>query len=89
VFYDPRNDCYPPQVLRQGWKLDLVQSGWQQVIDNWKIDTVITPSRKLSGLLRRRGWQVRGKFGGDAYTPPLVLLRAPAPPGQMKQRGGG
>jgi len=44
VFIDQRNDCYPPQVLRDYFTVHRLEPGWQEVLDRWQIDAVAWPA---------------------------------------------
>lgn len=43
-FIDQRNDCYPPQVLRDYLTVHRLDEGWREVLVRWNIDSVLWPS---------------------------------------------
>jgi hypothetical protein len=74
VFIDQRNDCYPPEVLQDYLRAHRVETGWQDVLAKWRIDTVLWPSGgALADALRSSpGWQVSYE-DGDA----VIFRRTP------------
>lgn len=60
LFIDQRNDCYPPQVFRDYLTVHRVETGWREVLDRWRVDIVVYPSRSvLANVLREEsGWRL-------------------------------
>jgi hypothetical protein len=70
-FWDPRNDCYPADVLDAGLKIQRQEVGWYEALKRWKVDTVLTDDPTLQQALRKRGWRVVGRHRAH------LLLRSP------------
>ena len=54
VFYDPRNDCYPPEVAEAGFLLESpdARQGATAVLDRWGTEIVLVPdSHPVFGAL--------------------------------------
>lgn len=75
VFFDPRNDCYPPDVLADGFAVEAVEDGWQAVLDRRGIDHVLTADLRLQTPLIATGWRVKRSWPAGEGT--LSLLVAP------------
>lgn len=60
VFVDDRHDFYGEAYVREYLRVIHLDPGWQQVLDLWKVNLVVMPSRaKLSDALRRSSsWTV-------------------------------
>lgn len=58
VFIDDRHDFYGDAYIREYLKTIHVESGWQQILDQWRVNLVVLPSKaKLSQALRgSRQW---------------------------------
>ncbi len=69
VFWDARNDCYPPEVYAEGMRIALREPSWVQVLDRWEVQQVVTRDRGLALALEAEGWQLR------LDSPVLVLTR--------------
>jgi hypothetical protein len=61
VFVDDRHDFYGEPYIRDYLKVIHLEQGWEQVLDEWKVDLIVMPSNaKLSEALRHLpGWKVR------------------------------
>ena len=61
VFVDDRHDFYGEPYIRDYLKVIHLEQGWEQVLDEWKVDLIVMPSKaKLSEALRHLpGWKVR------------------------------
>lgn len=59
VFIDGRADAYPPEVLQDYLSIERVQPGWQRLLDNYKVDTVVYRANTslTAALAREPGWQ--------------------------------
>jgi hypothetical protein len=54
VFYDPRNDCYPPEVAEAAFLLESsgARQGAPAVLDRWGTELVLVPdSHPVFGAL--------------------------------------
>ena len=71
VFWDSRNDCYPEAVFKDGVAVMRMTHGWLDVLDRWRVDTVVTAQPVLRDALAHEGFQLRGQSGGVS-----VLVRS-------------
>jgi hypothetical protein len=59
VFIDDRHDFYGDAILQEYLKVLHLESGWENVLDGWKVDVVLMPTKsKVAGTLEARGWAV-------------------------------
>lgn len=60
VFIDQRNDCYPPDVLRDYLAVHRLEPGWREVLERRGVEAVAYPaSSPLAAALRREpGWRL-------------------------------
>lgn len=68
VFWDGRNDCYPANVFSDGVLVERLEPGWRDVLERWRIDTVVTRKTTLATALTREGWRLAGKWGEVAIV---------------------
>lgn len=61
-FWDPRNDCYPLNVLRDGLKIEKRWPGWETAAARWEIDAVLTADAEMQAALREQGWHEHARF---------------------------
>jgi hypothetical protein len=59
VFIDDRHDFYGDGYIREYLKVVHLEAGWQQVLDQWRVNLIVMPSKaKLSEALRgSNGWK--------------------------------
>jgi hypothetical protein len=69
VFWDGRNDCYPPEVWADGLVIERAAAGYRARLDAWHVDAVLTESPALTAALRGDGWTVAAADRG------VLLLR--------------
>jgi hypothetical protein len=76
VFIDQRNDCYPPDVLRDYLAVHRLEPGWREVLDRRRVDAVAYPaaSRLAAALRREPAWRLVHE---DAQAALFVRSRAP------------
>lgn len=63
VFWDSRNDCVPFDVYRDGVAIERETPGWQDILDRWRIDTVVTASAGKVAALAQSGWRRTAREG--------------------------
>ncbi len=56
VFWDSRNDCYPVGVVEDGLRVAYQLERWQEVLEHWAVDTVLTGDDALAAALLEAGW---------------------------------
>ncbi|TNE88098.1 MAG: hypothetical protein EP330_15690 [Deltaproteobacteria bacterium] len=76
VFMDSRNDCYPPEVLSDGFAVERRVDGWRDILAKWAVDHVATAHPELQEGLAAEGWTVLGRWEADGEAP-IELLAAP------------
>jgi hypothetical protein len=69
AFWDPRNDCYPLEVLLDGLRVEKRRAGWIETLDRWAVEAVLTSDPQLVQELERRTWQAIARDGA------FVLIR--------------
>ena len=76
VFVDGRADLYGDELLREFKTAIHLQEGWREVLDGWKVDTVLVPPgcALAQALLMDGGWE-RGF--GDSRA--VVFVRRQGP----------
>lgn len=83
VFYDSRNDCYPPEVLREGFAIERQEAGWETILSRWSIDHVVTANAALVTALKEQNWEQVAMFNSeDSDFSVITLLRFPSPDNQ-------
>jgi hypothetical protein len=72
VFVDGRADLYGDDLLRQFKTAVQIRTGWQDVLDRWKVDAVLVPPScaLAQALLLDPNWQA-----GFSDSKAIVLLR--------------
>ncbi len=70
VFWDPRNDCYPEDVLLDGIAVMVRHPGWQERLARRGVDAVVTRDPAKVEALRSAGWRPAGRAADVS-----VLLR--------------
>jgi hypothetical protein len=69
VFFDPRIEVFPAQVIRDDLAVSSGQQGWQRILDRWNIRVLVADPGEQSGLLPRilrdPGWRLvyRDRWG--------------------------
>ena len=59
VFIDDRHDFYGDAMLREYLKVLHLESGWQEVLNQWHVNSVLLPGKsKISTALKDMGWRV-------------------------------
>ena len=56
VFWDGRNDCYSANVFEEGVRVAFLLPGWESVLDDWKIESILTRRAPLVAALKEAGW---------------------------------
>ena len=79
VFWDGRNDCYTAEIFRDGVTIQWLDPGWQDKLDKWRIDTVLTIEPELVDALEKNGWQKKGQWGAITW-----MSRTPINPDKDK-----
>ena len=79
VFWDGRNDCYTTEIFRDGLTIQWMRPGWQDRLDKWRIDAILSIQPRLVDLLKENGWQEQGKWGDVTLLtrPPMAPEGAP------------
>jgi hypothetical protein len=74
VFVDGRADLYGDDLLRQFKTAVQLRSGWEDVLDGWKVEAVLVPPScaLAQGLLLDSGWRT---VFSDSQA--IILLRTP------------
>jgi hypothetical protein len=76
VFFDPRIEVFPEQVIRDDLAISSGQEGWQRILDRRGIRVLVADPGEQGGLLPRilrdPGWRLvyRDSWG-------FVFVRAP------------
>ena len=96
VFIDGRSDFYGPAVGKQYLQLANVQPGWEEVLDGWNFDVVLSPPGwPLAALLRQNpGWRVaredpRAVLFERCGAVPIRLMKPPGSSDRFRGRPGG
>jgi hypothetical protein len=63
VFWDPRVDCYPIDILADGATIELNDAERGALLDRWKVDRLVAWSPLILQPLRRAGWTDDGGAG--------------------------
>jgi hypothetical protein len=63
VFWDPRVDCYPIEVLGDGSTIETSDDERLAKLDKWRIDTVVTARPAIINQLKQAGWTLTGRYG--------------------------
>jgi hypothetical protein len=63
VFWDPRVDCYPVNVLADGVTIQIDARQRLAVLQRWKVDRVVAWSPAILDPLRHAGWTDDGGAG--------------------------
>jgi hypothetical protein len=63
VFWDPRVDCYPLDVLSDGASIELNDAARPGLLAHWQVDRVVAWSPHILDPLRRAGWTDDGGAG--------------------------
>jgi len=72
VFWDPRVDCYPANVLTDGVAIESNDAARGGLLDRWQVDRVVARSAHILDPLRQAGWRDDGG-AGDIH----ILARPP------------
>jgi hypothetical protein len=57
VFVDGRTDLYSDEIIQDWLTVAQFQAGWEQVLNNWRIDYILMESNWLpSKLIKYSGW---------------------------------
>jgi len=75
AFWDSRNDCYPAEILEDGYTIEALQPGWEDVVQRWEIDVVLTRRDTVEEAFTEIGWQPIARQGKT------VVLKPAAEPG--------
>jgi len=63
VFWDPRVDCYPIDILNDGWKIEVSDADRLGLLGKWQIDDVVTSHAAIVTQLEHAGWIALGAYG--------------------------
>lgn len=63
VFWDPRVDCYPTNIIADGSAIQWDDSERAALLDRWKVDRVVAWSPHILSTLRDAGWTDDGGAG--------------------------
>ncbi len=71
-FWDSRNDCYPLAILEDGRRVELHEPGWQEVLDQRGVESMLTTDARKIKDLNDAGWRELGRDGNHT-----LLARTP------------
>ncbi|MCB9743009.1 MAG: hypothetical protein H6741_02700 [Alphaproteobacteria bacterium] len=72
VFWDARNDCYPPEVYADGLRIATQAEDWTWTLELWRVEQVLTTDPELASGLQALGWSEIGQAG----SPPVRVLQS-------------
>ncbi|MEW6197583.1 MAG: hypothetical protein AB1601_02795 [Planctomycetota bacterium] len=88
-YWDPRNDCYPPDVLQDGLRIAKRWPGWGEALERRRIEAVLASDAALLAALEADGWTATASHEGfKLLRPPHPVSRAASAPSSAPDERG-